>query len=174
MNEKRTSYVTSKIEDALLDLMREKAISEITISELVNKADVARVSFYRNFTSIYEVLDNIVNNLFGNFLDRIVLLNKTNDEKEWRDFIFDYVYNIYSNRDIFQDVLSVNISIVFSLLLDKRKLIQKKLPDDSISDKYGLFAKLSLINGVIISWLENDGDDSPEDLVNYIMNFVLI
>ena len=48
--------VVESITDALLILMKEKPLSEINVSELCNKAGVSRVSFYRNFTSLEDIL----------------------------------------------------------------------------------------------------------------------
>ena len=48
--------VVESITDALLILMKQKPLSEINVSELCNKAGVSRVSFYRNFTSLEDIL----------------------------------------------------------------------------------------------------------------------
>lgn len=42
--------------DALLKLLKKKSIDEITISEITETADVARVTYYRHFTSKEEIL----------------------------------------------------------------------------------------------------------------------
>ncbi|MCQ2532249.1 MAG: TetR family transcriptional regulator C-terminal domain-containing protein [Saccharofermentans sp.] len=55
--------------DALLLLMRDKPIEEITIRELTDAADVNRKTFYNNYSSImdvkYELEDNLVQLLFS-------------------------------------------------------------------------------------------------------------
>lgn len=48
-NEKRNTYVIEHLTNALLQLLEEKPIKEISISELVDKAGVGRASFYRNY-----------------------------------------------------------------------------------------------------------------------------
>lgn len=48
--------VIESITGALLMLMQKKPISEINISELCSRAGVSRVSFYRNFSSLDEIL----------------------------------------------------------------------------------------------------------------------
>ena len=45
----RNLYVVEHITDSLLDLMKQKHLSDISIGELCNKAGVGRASFYRNF-----------------------------------------------------------------------------------------------------------------------------
>ena len=48
-NKGRNLYVVEHITDSLLDLMKQKHLSDISIGELCNKAGVGRASFYRNF-----------------------------------------------------------------------------------------------------------------------------
>lgn len=58
--EKRTNsanlIVRESIETALLQLMDKKPFGEITISEIVKKAGVSRVSYYRNYYFKEDVL----------------------------------------------------------------------------------------------------------------------
>ena len=48
--------VRDSIETALIQLMEKKPFGEITISEIVGKAGVSRVSYYRNYYYKEEVL----------------------------------------------------------------------------------------------------------------------
>ena len=48
--------VVESITGALLILMQKKPLNEINVSELCTKAGVSRVSFYRNFTSLKDIL----------------------------------------------------------------------------------------------------------------------
>ena len=48
--------VIESMTEALMQLMRVKPLSEISISELCEKAGVSRLSFYRNFTSMDDIL----------------------------------------------------------------------------------------------------------------------
>ena len=55
-NEGRNQYVVEQITRALLGLMKEKPINDISIGELCKKAGVGRASFYRNFESKEKVI----------------------------------------------------------------------------------------------------------------------
>ena len=48
--------VMESLTEALLQLMRAKPLAEISVSELCDKAGVSRVSFYRNFDSMDDIL----------------------------------------------------------------------------------------------------------------------
>lgn len=63
-NEGRNAYVMEQLTDAMLDLLKEKNINDISISELVNKAQVGRASFYRNYTCKEDILKNYLDKIF--------------------------------------------------------------------------------------------------------------
>ena len=46
-----TGYAVEKITDGLLELMEEMPFKEITVSDIVRRAEVGRASFYRHFDS---------------------------------------------------------------------------------------------------------------------------
>lgn len=48
--------VTTDITDALFELLKTKALSKITVTELIRKAGVCRASFYRNFYLTEDVI----------------------------------------------------------------------------------------------------------------------
>ena len=54
---KKEKNVSEYITEALLELLTEKNLNEISISELTDKANVSRVSFYRNFNSKNEIIE---------------------------------------------------------------------------------------------------------------------
>ena len=58
MNKKQETNIFLKecITKALLTLMKSRPLSEISITEIVKRAGVARVSFYRNFSSKEDVI----------------------------------------------------------------------------------------------------------------------
>ena len=61
---KRNAYVTEHITAAMLSLLEEKPLSEISISELCDRAGVGRVSFYRNFQEKDDILKEHIRQLF--------------------------------------------------------------------------------------------------------------
>jgi len=48
-NDGRNAYVINHLTEALLLLLAQKPLEEISISELVDTAGVGRASFYRNY-----------------------------------------------------------------------------------------------------------------------------
>ncbi len=63
-NEVRNAYVIEHITDALLILLRDKPVGDISISELCDLAGIGRASFYRNFESKEDILRRYINKIF--------------------------------------------------------------------------------------------------------------
>lgn len=76
-NEARNAYVKEHITAAILELLRDKPIGEISISELCELAGTGRASFYRNFESKEDIIKAYVRQLFQEWTSQ-------SDEKENR------------------------------------------------------------------------------------------
>lgn len=63
-NEGRNTYVIERITAALLSLLEERPLAEISISELCGRAGVGRTSFYRNFQEKEDILKEHIGKLF--------------------------------------------------------------------------------------------------------------
>lgn len=63
-NEGRSMYVIEHITESLLTLLEDKAIEDISISELCDNAGIGRASFYRNYNSKEDILKAYINKLF--------------------------------------------------------------------------------------------------------------
>lgn len=68
-NEGRNTYVVEHLKSALLELLSEKPMNDISISELVDKAGVGRASFYRNYEQKEDILKAHINTLFCEWTD---------------------------------------------------------------------------------------------------------
>lgn len=66
----RRSYVAESLTRALLRLLEQKRLDEISVSELVMEAGVSRASFYRNFISVRAIADRFVADRFAELFSR--------------------------------------------------------------------------------------------------------
>ncbi len=68
-NEGRNAYVIEHLKNALLQLLSEKPLNDISISELVETAEVGRASFYRNYERKEDILKAHIDDLFREWTD---------------------------------------------------------------------------------------------------------
>ena len=69
-NESRNAYVVEHLTNSMLELLKEKPISEISISELCDMAGVGRTSFYRNYEDKEAIIKAYVERLFQDWLNQ--------------------------------------------------------------------------------------------------------
>ena len=59
--------VIESITEAMFQLLEKKKLSEITITDLVTRAGVARTTYYRNFQTKEEVIERFIDMIFEQF-----------------------------------------------------------------------------------------------------------
>ena len=57
-NQDKNTYVKQQITTTLLELLKEKELSDINIGEITKKAQVSRNSFYRNYADKEDIIMN--------------------------------------------------------------------------------------------------------------------
>lgn len=146
------------IENALLELMQEKPINAISISELSEAADINRKTFYNNYNSIDEVIEGINQKLsmhiFSSLPDKITI----NNEIE--------IYHLLLN---FTTALEPHKTILKKMTRDGRKLpffdyfkdqilpyVEKNLASYHVDSSLTPYINSYLVNGlstILFTWI---------------------
>lgn len=66
-NRERNSYVTERIEEAVVELLRNDDLRSISVSQIVGAAQVSRNSFYRNYADKDDVLRHRVRRMLASW-----------------------------------------------------------------------------------------------------------
>ena len=164
--------VKNEIMHAVMDLMSEKNYMDITVSDIINKAGVARASFYRNFDTISDVLDLIVENVSNEMVDDVFPILTGNDERKWREFLFEHFYRMIRMKKDMKEIKFENLSVIITRLNDSIIIKEQDSPLEGIHDKYIISAKSGLINSVSKRWLDTGMKETPEEMIDYIMSFI--
>ena len=174
MYTREKSSVKKRMADAFVDMLSQKLYVDITVTDIVNTAQVARVSFYRNFNSISDVVDYITDELANEFIDKILPVLNSNDENKWREFLFDFINNALNNRGKIEAINLQNTTVLFSHLNTKMQMYVNVNSNKTISDKYTSYVKACLINNVVKKWIDDGMVETPEEIINYLMSFIAL
>ena len=169
----KKTTVRNKICEAVLDLLGKESISEIRISELTDKAGVARASFYRNFNSFDEVIDYIAEDYLISFNELIkpMLIEKNYDA--WYSEIHKVLTNIYDKRHNFTNVLSANLSIIFNRMEEMDKTISSGCLDTTPFIRYEHLSKISAFYSVCMNWIKHGAVESIDDMTLFMLDKIL-
>lgn len=156
--------VRGSITNALFALMREKSISDVQITELVNRAGVARASFYRNYDSKEDVLITLIRDALEQFRGEIYT-----DQGSF------YCYeNVLLSFQYFQkyrsDILDLCRSGFSFTLLEELNRFHESVAGTMASssmERYQLYAYIGALLNTGLVWLSEDTRTGPEDIAHY-------
>ena len=165
-NKNKSSRKTRElIKQTFSDLIKQKSnIKDITVTELVNKADITRSSFYTHYDNIYEVAKEIQNEALELFVNKHKNINSIDELYNYFDEIFELFKKENEN---YKNLLKGDFA---SLLLEKlRKQTEINLYDyfkdkniDQLSLKISLFTDGCIL--LIIKYFNNELDSNLDEI----------
>lgn len=153
--------VKTSITKALFSLMHQMSFSEISISEIIRTAGVARVSFYRNYDSKEDVLITLMEDVLEEFRGTVDPneANYYNYENVYRSFVYFKRYGSFL-LDLYQFGYG-------SILLEKLNRFHEEMagtmPNRSIK-RYELYIYMGALFNTAMMWIQNGTKESEEDI----------
>ena len=156
---------------ALTELLQQKQINEITVTELTALADMNRGTFYLYYRDIYHMLNVIEDEMFQE-LDRLLRKDLRRDDPEQiRSFMVDLLNFVRENQELTRVLLSPNgdmkylhrLSVVFQ---DRyMELVPPaQNPDQQAEYEYRYQFFVYGMGGLIRAWVNRNCAESPESL----------
>ena len=157
-NAEAHNLVMESITEALIQLMRKKPLAEIKISELCEKAGVSRVSFYRNFDSIPQILTQKLSDITDHWWLSFSQNSAPYIQKNfWPELLEQY----RSNQDMILLMYQNNLSYLI-----RDHIFQCCAVHETVSEleAYRRAALAGALYGIIDEWIRRGMGDIPEEL----------
>lgn len=172
--DRRVRKSKEAIRTALVKLLKHKDIEDITVTEIAKEADVNRKTFYNNYENIYQVIEEIENDIVISFTDLLSKINLDEMLKQPLKF-FETLTNIvqkdfefYSNLVQAQRLGGFNLVLKITETL--KESVKANLPKELFKDKFTMeFSIDYMITGMMegyTEWLQNPKEISLEKLTN--------
>ncbi len=118
---RRVKITKMLLKESLIDLMKEKSIHQISIKEICLGADVNRSTFYRHYSTPYELYDDIINDFTNDLTD---VFNKSSEANcNTQETLTNLLQYAENNREkllvILSDKSNVGIGETYSTLTAK-------------------------------------------------------
>ena len=150
------------IHNAIIDLLRERNLSEITVSALCQRAGVNRNTFYAHYNNPTEVVEEISKEFMQEF-DKIA----TRQDKNL-DIRVEVCRYLYEHRDVFSVLSSTNAEQTYlKIALAQAKKSTKTSLFYEQSDYLPPYYDEFIVGGccfVLKEWIEKGAKESPEEI----------
>lgn len=173
MSQIRETNTKQKLKEALIFLLNEKDLSEISVSELTKKAKINRGTFYLHYVDKMDLVDKLVGELLEELKN--ILTNEKVDKKNSYDIIkkvldcvkddFDFIYTLTMNSyKYIDDILRKFLLALIDVLPELKYSIEHHpfLPRDYSTEVF-----LSVNSGMILHWIRKGGLEESDELANY-------
>lgn len=102
-NDRRVKKTKKALQLALADLILSKELRNITVQELADKADIHRATFYSHYHDVYDLYEQLENDVISE-LNNLIIGNSTHNYENTYRAIIDYLYaNPALSRLLFSD-----------------------------------------------------------------------
>ena len=163
-NPELTAQTRQNLMDAFWQLYCEKRLEKITVKEITAKAGYNRGTFYEYFADVYDVLEQIENQLLSGMQD-LPPRNLPDDAASLPLDAFILMYE--KNRKYYRVLFGDNGDPAFQAKIKNsvkpalRRMLDEKGTADAFELDFTLEYLLSAMIGVISHWFRNQ--DSPPD-----------
>lgn len=157
MNKKQetNAFVKECITTALLQLMSEKPIAEISVTEIVKRAGVARVSFYRNFESKENVIELHLVTLIKEWGKDFEVLG---DVSKFSDSL---IRHFYEHKDFYLMLYNQDLSnMIYENLRSACEVDKSKVN----LERYGKSMLAGMLFGWLDEWMRQGMPESPDEI----------
>ena len=154
--------VRTWMQQALLRLIETKSLSDITVTEVTKLAGVSRITFYRNYTELVDILfDYLEMQQFG-------LVQNPAAEEYLPQLIRSYFIFFHENRSLFQCIQTYNLLPRLYAALEAHLSSKAYL----LISTYEVSALTGMLSKILMDWIRNGMWESVEEMSSIVYNII--
>ena len=180
-HDRRILKTKRAIYEALVELMQKKKLNSITVTELAAAANINRKTFYTYYSTVNDVLDEVINELISSFKDLMYAMSEDYNMLSPQT-LFAFLNTIMSDVDIVRALFtSDNGNMLFNKLQKAlQETLLKELIDNDIKmnippEQYPLIS--SFVAGGMIyvyyEWITNPNGTSLDEMARTLTTLII-
>lgn len=178
-DDRRVKYTKMVLKESFIKLLGKKGISQITIKEICEDADINRATFYAHYTDQYDLMRKIEDELLENinsYLEEFDLQNSNSDIVLPAERIFEY---IRANAKLCKLLLSEKGDFNFQkrvMMLVYDKIITQLTVNSMITREDAEYVYSFTITGcvgIVQKWFDEGMKKSPRAMAEMVIKLTL-
>ncbi|WP_267202411.1 TetR/AcrR family transcriptional regulator [Limosilactobacillus kribbianus] len=151
------------ITDALFELLKKNFFEKISITAITQKAGVARLSYYRNFTSKEDIVEKFFDHEFKNFMEE--LAKQDQSQVSLRSImILSFSYWQKKHQQIRMLVRDGQIDLIYLSFQKNMQLILQRYQEQfSLTQRQAEFVEGGIMI-VLLEWIQDGCQETPEEI----------
>lgn len=185
--DRRTLYSKKMIRESLYELMKEKPLNKISVTEICQRADVNRSTFYAYYSDIYDLHQQIIKEFFSlqkkviKHIKEAIIQKNSMDEITYPDFytiVSYYLRTVADNVELYKFIFNQNATnsihasfgkVTFHTIKD----VLSPLIEEGRNEEFK--KAFTFVSGgttaLIMQWVEKDCDTPIEIISEYIAKY---
>lgn len=161
--ELRSELSKKYLSEALILLLKNKSYENITIQEIVDKAGLSRMAYYRNFESKDDIIKYYLDSITFDFIRESNIVYNPDNISEYIELLYTHLLKYKKlGQLLLKNNLIYHVKNCFDLIF------KNKSNDNDIYLYY--FISGGLYN-IYLHWLENDCAETPKELSRLFTDF---
>ena len=160
-----------KIEKALIFLLKKYNMEEITITQIIQEAGVARNSYYRNYSSKEEVLNSYMDRQMEIVSEKIGFYQSM-DSLFVKENLIIFLTHYYENKDEQTILIKHNLQ-------GKTQELTNRFTEEHLGDmkrnspeRYKLYFIAGAFNNLFFQWLKEGCKETPEEMADIFLHLM--
>lgn len=168
-NDRRVQRTKKALHNALMELLTEKDLNQITIKELTDKADIHRVTFYSHYQDIYELYEEVKKTI----LDDISHFVDTDTSHTYEEYFIRTTDYYYDHKWFCQLLFTDNALWEKAMDIWEENYLKIWLFEDhltTITEDMRYMTSYNIVgcSGIIRRWWRRGFRDPKEKIVAYL------
>ena len=160
-------YTKDCLVKALMRLLQEKPLSSISITELAAEAGISRMTYYRNYQSIDDVLLSHLSDLLDDYRRDVEKWLDKGSYNDYRNMLHCYEY--FSNHaDFIRCLLKCNMGSILLQCLTDYIVNTYYTEEKGIAYYYTLQAFAGSLYNIYIAWILKGTKESADEMATLI------
>lgn len=163
----KNKTVKELMREAMLLLLDEKKYLDITVTDVVKKAGVARASFYRTYKSVDDILTEILKEVKSILVDKALPVMISDNADGKKAMIRTFFELVKENKIPFMNLLPENRQIILGRI-ENYMSSYRRTTFANIDEKYKGALNVSIILTTARVWSTFNYQESIDELIDYI------
>ena len=169
MENQRVVISKRMLKDALLSLLKEKRLMDVTIKELCDRSGINRSTFYRHYDNVSDLLDEVIDDIAN------LVITTSNSSLKDPDNTTSYIRSVlmfFRDHSEYDPLISSeNFTMDILAKRIEEEMIRTLPIKNSRHQRYLVRYLMSGSYGIIKSWIVNGRKEDVKEISDMILTF---